>query len=66
MRFYFSFFFEDTLLYYVAHMRWTQRYGIVAIAIVVVLALIFVLQQKSKNLLDKKKQNFFFVSSRTL
>ncbi|CAF4363400.1 unnamed protein product, partial [Adineta steineri] len=27
-------------------MRWTQRYGIVAIAIIVVLALIFVLQQK--------------------
>jgi hypothetical protein len=29
-------------------MRWTQRYGVVAIAIVVVVALVFVTQQKRK------------------
>lgn len=33
---------------YVAHMKWTQRYGVVAIAITVVLVLVFVLQQKRK------------------
>ena len=43
-----SIFFLDTFLCYVAHMRWTQRYGIVAIALVVVLALLFVLHQKRK------------------
>ncbi|CAF1144128.1 unnamed protein product [Adineta ricciae] len=37
---------QHSLPCYVAHMRWTQRYGVVAVAIVVVIALIVVLQQK--------------------
>ena len=56
-------------LHYVAHMRWTQRYGVVAIAIVALLILIFVLQQKRKpptTAFLERHVHDFVLPSRTL
>jgi alpha-1,3-mannosylglycoprotein beta-1,4-N-acetylglucosaminyltransferase A/B len=43
-------------------MRWTQRYGVVAIAIVVLLALVLILQQKRESKENNKIYIFIYIS----
>ncbi|CAF4545302.1 unnamed protein product, partial [Rotaria sp. Silwood2] len=45
------------------HMRWTQRYGVMAIAIIVILAFVFVLHQK-QIYEDQTKQTIELLQNR--